>query len=241
MKQCLFFVCEYPLKSNSPPSFFQLHRQPLMNDTPPPFFLRSPPPPFDSLPYPRPTHISRLGVDRKLVCLPLISPNLSAVISPWPDHPSSAIFPSSTLSVCLCVCWTLTGPRPAVFCSMTRSVVPLRWALKTSSASRLWWLGSPGSKMSVRSCVEEKQSVERSTSLPARFIAGDVSEDNRWQLCSPLKRTSKHDKMVGAVWQFDRLKWAAPHQTWTIADLKFIEVCGKACLPTAIEHQAISE
>ena len=40
-----FLVCEYPLKSNSPPSFFQLHRQPLMNDTPPPFFLRLPPPP----------------------------------------------------------------------------------------------------------------------------------------------------------------------------------------------------
>lgn len=69
------------------------------------------------------------------------------------------------------------------------------------------------SKMSVWSCVKEKRSEQERQGVwlafSSQFIAGDVSEDNRWQLCKPLNPTSKDDKMVGNVWQFDRLKWVA--------------------------------
>ena len=166
-----------------------------------------------------PAHQSAGG--GKLVCLSLIFPNHCAVISPWPDHPSSAISfhhcECICWCVCVCVCWTLSCLPALYFPARNHSCFPSNrpWKLSRSlsAAAEISCL-----KMSVWSCVIEKQSgqehQEVCLAFGSQFIAVDVSEDNCWQLCNPLNPTSKDDKMVGTVWQFDRLKWAAAIRRW---------------------------
>lgn len=62
---------------------------------------------FTPLLSPRPLFISWL-VEGKLVCLPLIFFHHSAIISPWPGHPSSAISLHHWVCLFVCVCWTLS-------------------------------------------------------------------------------------------------------------------------------------
>lgn len=118
--------------------------------------------------------------------------------------------PSRSVFVCqsACVC-RASSCRAAMY-------LP-GWKHQRFPSNRPWKLSVAAeiscSKTSVWSCVIEKRSRRKRQKVCLAFssqlIAGDVSEDNRWQLCNPLNLTSKDDKMVSAVWQFDRLKWAA--------------------------------
>lgn len=129
-------------------------------------------------------------------------------------HPALTIhLPPSSLHhrerACLFVRECLLGR--AVFSGLKPLMFPLQQALKTLLLA-VWDLLH--GKMSVWSRVKEKRSERERARGPPRargsqFIAGDVSEDNRWQLFNPLNPTSKDDKIVATVWQFDRLKWAA--------------------------------
>lgn len=158
----------------------------------------------------RPLIISWL-VEGKLVC------HLSSLATLQSYHSDLAIhlltYPFTTVCVCLSVfvCWTLSCQAVLYYPAWKRSCFPFNGPWK-----RLCSLSAvaenPCSKISVWSCVIEKRSERRRQKVclafTSQFIASDVSEHNRWQLCTPLNHTSKDDKMVSTVGQFDQLKWA---------------------------------
>lgn len=225
MKTSSLFLLWIPLRVSRLSCPCTLSTQPLMNDIspPPPIFLGRP---FYPLLPPKTT------AHQSAVSGWLILPYHCAVISACPDHPSFSFTVYCVLFVCVCVCVVTRAVRQR--CILLPENLPCLpsngpWKLpcSLSAAAEISW------KLFVWSVVIEKQSgqehQEVCLAFGSQFIAVDVSEDNHWQLCNPLNPTSKDDKVVGAVWQLDRLKWAADIRcghSW-ITHLKFMKVYGE--------------
>lgn len=195
-------------------------------------------PPFTLSPPQDPLLISTL-VEGKLVCLSLIFPNHSAVISPWLDHPSSAI--SLHQCVCLCVCWTLSSLAALHFPAWNRPRFPSNGPRKR--------LRSPSAATEIPRSRERLLGLARRRNGASERAARGLPRAQLRVYCGwciwrqPLTALQPFEPHIkgwqngghcAAVWS---VEMSRRHQTWTIVDLNFKKVCGKPVYPLLLNTE----